>query len=110
MKLKCLVISIVQAIVVTLPPSGGAIAQSKFPTKPLKIVVSGAPGSVADMLIRPLADEMGKSLGVPVIVDNKPGAGGLSLSTNCCHVLRMGTQSCSLVRRSLFGISISFLS
>ncbi|WP_454763607.1 Bug family tripartite tricarboxylate transporter substrate binding protein [Cupriavidus campinensis] len=77
MKLRYFIISIVHAFAATLPFSVDAIAQSKFPAKPLKIVVSGAPGSVADMLVRPLADEMGKSLGVPVIVDNKPGAGGI---------------------------------
>ncbi|MGT2509380.1 Bug family tripartite tricarboxylate transporter substrate binding protein [Cupriavidus basilensis] len=77
MKFKYSVICLVQTIAATLSFSVDSMAQSKFPNKPLKIVVSGAPGSVADMLVRPLADEMGKSLGVPVIVDNKPGAGGI---------------------------------
>ena len=50
-------------------------AQS-YPSKPLKLVVGYPPGASGDFLTRLAADELAKDLGQPVIVENKPGAGG----------------------------------
>ena len=47
-----------------------------FPTKPLKIVVGYPPGGSGDFLTRIIADEMSKNLGMAVVAENKPGAGG----------------------------------
>lgn len=52
----------------------GAMAQS-FPAKPVKIIVGYPPGGSGDFLTRLLADEMSKNLGVPVVTENRPGAG-----------------------------------
>ena len=52
-----------------------AIAQP-YPSKPLKIVVGYPPGGSGDFLTRLAADELGKDLGVAVVVENKPGAAG----------------------------------
>jgi len=51
-------------------------AAQPFPNKPLKIVVGYPPGGSGDFLTRLMADEMGKDLGVTVVADNRPGAGG----------------------------------
>lgn len=54
-----------------------AIAQApKFPTKPLRILVTLGPGSAGDNLSRVMADGLSRQLGQQVIVDNRPGAGG----------------------------------
>jgi tripartite-type tricarboxylate transporter receptor subunit TctC len=52
-----------------------SLAQSSFPSKPIKLVVPFTPGGGTDLIARTLAAEMAPDLGVPVIVDNKPGAG-----------------------------------
>src|SRR3954451_4323691 len=52
-----------------------ALAQS-YPNKPIKLVVGYPPGGSGDFLTRLAADELTKELGVPVVVDNRPGAGG----------------------------------
>lgn len=54
--------------------TAGATAQT-FPAKPVKIIVGYPPGGSGDFLTRLLADEMSKNLGVPVVTENRPGAG-----------------------------------
>jgi len=53
----------------------GARAQD-YPTKPITMIVAFPPGGVAELVGRPLAASMEKTLGQPVIILNRPGAGG----------------------------------
>src|SRR5882762_10547052 len=55
----------------------GAIAQS-YPSKPITLIVPLAIGSTSDILSRTIGAELARRLGQPVIVDNRPGAGGTS--------------------------------
>ena len=52
-----------------------AFAQA-FPAKPIKLVIAFPAGGPTDITMRQLADNASKILGQPVIIDNKPGAGG----------------------------------
>jgi tripartite-type tricarboxylate transporter receptor subunit TctC len=54
-----------------------AYAQSKWPTKPVRIVVPFGAGGVADLTVRAVGDQLAKQLGEAVVIDNKPGAGGI---------------------------------
>jgi tripartite-type tricarboxylate transporter receptor subunit TctC len=51
-------------------------AAQDFPTHPIRIVVGFPPGGGVDLVARLIGQEMGKGLGQPVIVENKPGAAG----------------------------------
>ena len=48
----------------------------QYPDRPVKLVVPYAPGGSADIVGRLISDEWGKALGKPMVIDNKPGAGG----------------------------------
>jgi len=48
-----------------------------FPQKPLRIIVSSAPGGGQDLTTRPIAQKLSETLGVPVVVDNRGGASGI---------------------------------
>ena len=54
----------------------GAIAQD-WPSKPIRLVINFAPGSSPDVLGRAVATPLSQALGVPVVVENRSGAGGI---------------------------------
>jgi tripartite-type tricarboxylate transporter receptor subunit TctC len=66
------------AAVLAASLAGNALAQ-QFPAagKPVRIIVSYPPGGPVDALARPLADGLNKLWGVPVLVENKPGANAI---------------------------------
>lgn len=56
---------------------GTALAQSKYPTRPLRVIVPYTPGGITDVATRMVTQEISKSLGQNVIIDNRPGANSI---------------------------------
>jgi tripartite-type tricarboxylate transporter receptor subunit TctC len=74
---RFLIASIVAAL---LAGAGTASAQSTFPTKPVHIYVPYAAGGGVDILTRTLGDVVSRQWGQAVVVENRPGAGGVVAS------------------------------
>jgi len=75
--MRILAVALALAFVAGAMPVGPARAQDKFPSSPITLVVPVPPGGGTDVLARQLADVVEPLLGVPVIVKNVPGSGGV---------------------------------
>jgi tripartite-type tricarboxylate transporter receptor subunit TctC len=69
------------AVAVAMSAAGGmASAQSPFPSKPVHIFVPYAAGGAVDILTRTLGDAVSRQWGQSIVVENRPGAGGVLAS------------------------------
>lgn len=67
---------LVAAMGVSFALVGGTALGEEYPTRSIRMVVPFPPGGTVDIVGRAVAHELGKRVGVPVVVDNKAGAGG----------------------------------
>src|SRR5215207_1594351 len=58
--------------------SAGVCGAQTYPTRPITVIIPFAGGSASDVVSRIMFDKMSRALGQPIIVENKPGAGGNS--------------------------------
>ncbi|MBX9828070.1 MAG: tripartite tricarboxylate transporter substrate binding protein [Xanthobacteraceae bacterium] len=84
-----------------------ALAQGRYPARPIRVMLPFAAGSVSDVTLRLLADKLGARLNTSVVVDNQPRAGG---TTAAAAVLAAARDGYSLVTlSSSTAISVSLL-
>jgi tripartite-type tricarboxylate transporter receptor subunit TctC len=62
-------------VVAALFAASAALAQT-YPSKPIRIIIAQAPGSATDVISRVVGNRLQESLGQPVIIEARPGAGG----------------------------------
>ena len=93
---------------------GGAFAQANYPSKPIKIVVPFGAGGVADLTARTVAQKMGDNMGQSIVIENKPGAGGVvatdlvATDVKCHCSERRFVQVIALRRRKRFHTFVCF--
>jgi tripartite-type tricarboxylate transporter receptor subunit TctC len=63
------------SLLVSLCAAAGAAAQT-YPAKPIRVIVPSNPGGATDVVARMLAPKLGETLGQPILIDNRAGAGG----------------------------------
>ena len=72
-----LTLTTVCAATATLGAALPALAQAAWPSRPVKIVVPTGPGSSLDLIVRAMSEKLAARWGQPVVIENKPGAGGM---------------------------------
>lgn len=83
-------------------------AAQPFPSKPLRLIVPYPPGGTTDIIARPVARRLQDSLGQPVVIENKPGAGGnigmdfVAKSVPDGHTLALSAISTLAIGASLY--------
>lgn len=96
------------AAAATLAVAGTAAAQGAYPSKPINIIVPFSAGGTTDILARIVGQYLGEELGQPVIIDNRPGAGGniggmaAARSPADGYTLFMGTVGTHAINASLY--------
>ena len=68
------------ALLLLFGTSSPVFAQPTFPSKPITLIVPFAPGGIADITARTVAESMAKTLGQSIVVDNRPSAGSIVAS------------------------------
>lgn len=64
-------------VLFSLTLAGMALAQGKWPSKPIRLIVPFTPGAASDVLGRIVAQRLSDIYGQQIVIDNRPGAGGL---------------------------------
>ena len=91
-----------------------ALAQPAWPTRPISLIVTYAPGGSADLLARLIAPVMAQQLGQPIVVENRPGAGGnvgsdyVARAAPDGYVVQIGAASTHAINKELFGARLPF--
>jgi tripartite-type tricarboxylate transporter receptor subunit TctC len=95
--------SVLAAFVVVAASPEVAIAQTGYPTKPIRLIVAFPPGGSTDIIARLVGQKLGERLGQQVIIDNRGGAGG-TIGTEIAaraapdgYTLTMGTTSTHVI-------------
>lgn len=82
----------------------GAWAQAAYPARPIRMMVPWPPGQATDQVARVLAQELSKSIGQPIVIDNRAGAGG-TIGTDA--VAKAAPDGYTLLAASSGPVSIS---
>src|SRR3954463_10651564 len=81
--------------------TGSAHAQSGYPNKPIRMIVSIAAGSVTDVIMRAAASELQPRLGQPLVIENKGGASGIPAGQACAQAAPDGYTICVIYHSTL---------
>lgn len=86
----------------------GVLRAQGFPGRPITLIVGSPAGAVPDVMVRPVAERLALALGQPVVIENRPGAGGavamtaLARSASDGHTLAVATMSQAVFNPYLF--------
>ena len=96
------------ALALAFAPMAARAQEAPYPNRPLRVLVGFAPGGGTDVTTRAMAPRLAQALGQPVVVENRPGAGGnlaseaVARATPDGYTLLMGTIAALAVNPSLY--------
>ena len=74
----------VLALIAALVSASATLAAAQdYPTRPIRVIASSSAGGTSDVFMRALAEELHKSLGQPIVVENRPG-GAFNIGARAC--------------------------
>ena len=97
------------ALALVFAPMAARAQEASYPNRPVRVLVGFAPGGGTDVTTRAMAPRLAQALGQPVVVENRPGAGGnlaseaVARATPDGYTLLMGTIAALAVNPSLYG-------
>ena len=97
--------AVMAAAALLLPPTE-AFAETKYPTKAVRIVLPFAAGGVADITARVVAERLGIRLGGRFYVENQPGAGGIAAARSVTSSVPDGTTLALLSNGTAISVSL----
>lgn len=95
---------LVPLIAIAAAAAASSVAAATFPERPIRLMVPFAPGGATDVIARSVATSMSRSMGQQVVVENKPGAGGVVAGQ---QVAKSGADGYTLLMGSIGMLSIS---
>jgi tripartite-type tricarboxylate transporter receptor subunit TctC len=91
-------------------PAHAQTATPNWPTKPIRMIVSIAAGSLTDVIMRAAANELSPRLGQPVVIDNRGGAAGIPGAQACAQASNDGHTLCVVFHNQLSFNPVMFTS
>jgi tripartite-type tricarboxylate transporter receptor subunit TctC len=89
------------ALLALIATSATANAQSNYPNKPIRMIVSIAAGSVTDVIMRAAATELQQRLGQPLVIENNGGASGILAANSCAQAAPDGYTICVIYHSTM---------
>ena len=65
-----------------------------YPTRPIHVITTSSAGGISDIFMRVLGEELHKSLGQPIIIENRPGGAGNIAARACTEAVPDGYTIC----------------
>ena len=94
------------AVAAFVATSAPAPAQGKYPSRPIRVMLPFAAGSVSDVTLRILADKLGARLDTTIVVDNQPRAGGTTAAAAVLAAPRDGYTLVTLSSSTAISVSL----
>jgi tripartite-type tricarboxylate transporter receptor subunit TctC len=78
MRAKMIFLLISTVVCLCITPGDGTPAAERYPGRDIQLVTTQPPGGLVDIAVRMIHDSLSNNLGVPIVVNNRPGAGGVT--------------------------------
>ena len=99
---------VVIATLACVAMSASRAAAQEYPTRTIRIISPVPAGGLSDVAMRPMALELSKSLGQPVIIENRPGAGGTLAGRACAQAAPDGYTICNIFNDVISNAQVLF--